>query len=175
MTSLKAVARTTSPEQECPKEEPPSPTWSVDRHSQSVSGAWQTVGKCTVSSPIKTWRPVEKPRDNAASAPRDEHSMDGKQSFAKTRLCQVFAAGGQCRLGERCSFAHGTGDMRKPAPVQLGTVDRCLADTVKIIQRHSKVYSMKWEAFCDRHRRGTKNPFVHEDRVRQRFIDSLGL
>ena len=163
------------PEQEWLQDEPPSPTWSADRHSQSVAGAWQTVGKSTQSSPIKTWRPVEKPRDNAASVPRDVHPMDGKQSFPKTRLCQVFAAGGQCRRGERCPFAHGTGDLRKPAPVQLGTVDRCLADAAKRIQRHSKEYSMKWEAFCDRHHRGRKNPFAHNDSGLESFIDSLGL
>ena len=100
--------------------------------------------------------------------------MVGNPSFAKTELCRDFAAG-RCRHGECCPFAHGTGDLRKPAPVQLGTVDRCLADAVKRIQRHSNEYSKKKEAFCDRHHRGTKNPFVHEDRVLKRFIDSLGL
>ena len=156
------------------KEEPPSPTWSVDSHSQRAAGAWQTVGK-PQGNAVKAWRPVEKPRDNAVSVPRDVHPMDGKQSFAKTQLCQAFAARGQCRRGELCPYAHGVGDLRKPAPVQLGTVDRCLADAVKRIQRHSKEYSMKWQAFCDGHPSGRRNPYSHEDCFLGSFIDSLGL
>ena len=101
--------------------------------------------------------------------------MDGKRSFAKTQVCQVFAAGGQCRRGERCSFAHGTDDLRKPAPVQLGTVDRSLAGAVTRIQRHSKEYSLKWQAFCDGHPSGRRNPYSHEDCFLESFIDSLGL
>lgn len=155
------------------EEEPPSPTCSVGSHSQKAVGAWQTVGK-PQGKAVKVWRPVVVPQDKAVSVPRDVHSIDGKQSFAKTLLCHGFAAG-RCRRGEHCQFAHGAGDLRKPAPVQLGTVDRCLADAVKRIQRHSKEYSMKWQVYCDEHLRGKRNPFDHEDLVLERFIDSLGL
>ncbi|MFM7981213.1 MAG: hypothetical protein ACKPKO_18045, partial [Candidatus Fonsibacter sp.] len=101
--------------------------------------------------------------------------LDGKQSFAKSRLCQVFTAGDSCRRGASCPSAHGTGDLRKPAPVQLGTVDRCLVDAIKRIQRHSKVYSTKWWAFCDKHHNGTKDPTAHKDSNLKCFIDSFGL
>jgi hypothetical protein len=50
-----------------------------------------------------------------------------------------------------------------------------LVDAVKRIQRHSKAYSMKWQTFCDRYHRGTRDPAAHNDSVLKGFIDSLGL
>ena len=32
----------------------------------------------------------------------------------KTSLCKNFAAGVGCRFGDRCNFAHGANELRKP-------------------------------------------------------------
>ena len=39
------------------------------------------------------------------------HSVQGKTK-RKTQLCSHFTTGGACRFGERCSFAHGTAELR---------------------------------------------------------------
>lgn len=36
----------------------------------------------------------------------------------KTQLCRHFASQGHCHLGDRCSFAHGAAEIRKPHDVR---------------------------------------------------------
>ncbi len=62
----------------------PGPAWLTGQHAPTLNGQQQVVPSA--------------------------HSMQGKAK-EKTQLCSNFSTGG-CRFGDRCSFAHGTAELR---------------------------------------------------------------
>jgi hypothetical protein len=74
----------------------PAVAWPHGQHAPSLSGQ----------------QPPQPPQQHAATqAVPSAHSVQGKTKM-KTQLCSHFTTGGACRFGERCSFAHGTAELR---------------------------------------------------------------